>query len=176
MPQVKGKFITMAGYLMAVYKEEQLKADEMLFLKIGKHFNELDAEGFYDVSIYDEFMRKYAEASITGEKAILTLGKNTFPLIKRTVGLPSHINSALDLIKFSAQQFVNDHKGLPPITILKAERWNVILKLPKLGYDCLVVEGVYLGILEIFGIRNGRIAHNTCVKKGDPYCRLEINW
>ena len=125
MPQVKGKFITMAGLLMSIYEEQQKKADDMLYQKLGKHFKELDPEGFYDAKIYNDFMHKYAEASITGEKAILTLGKNTFPLIKETQGLPPHINSALELIKFSAEQFSKDHRGVAPIKILEAKEGNV---------------------------------------------------
>jgi len=176
MPQVKGKFITIAGTLMSLYKEHRQKADHLLFKKTGKHYDELEPEGFYDVTLFDEFMHKYAEASITGKKALLTLGRQVFPLIKNTQGLPPNTDSALTLIRFSAKQFVHDHQGLPPIKIIRATEGNVILHLPNIGYDCFMVEGVYLGILEMFGLKTGQIEHSKCVKKGDRICEFAITW
>ena len=109
MAQLKGKFIILAGHLMTFYKEQQKVADDLLFQRIGKHFKELDPNGWYDVERYNDFMQKYAEASLTGKEAILTLGRQTFPLIKRTQGFPPHIKTVLDLIKFSVEQFLDDH-------------------------------------------------------------------
>ena len=175
MPQVKGKFIALTGTLMNLYKEDQQKANELLFKKTGKYFNELDPEGFYDTSIFDAFMHKYAEASITGEKALFTLGRQVFPLIKKTQGLPPDTDSALKLIVFSAKQFVHDHKGLPPIKIITAKEGNVILRIPDTAYDCIMIEGVYMGILRMFGV-TGQVKQNNCVKKGGKFCELAISW
>ena len=38
MAEVKGKFITLAGSLMGLYKENQKCADKQLFQATGKHY------------------------------------------------------------------------------------------------------------------------------------------
>jgi len=73
MADIKGKFITLCGELMSVYKDKLKEADDVLFKKTGLHYNELDPEDFYDTKILRMFMDKYAEGSITKEKALITL-------------------------------------------------------------------------------------------------------
>ncbi len=43
--EVRGKFITLAGHLMSLFKEGLKSADDELYRKTGKHYNELDPEG-----------------------------------------------------------------------------------------------------------------------------------
>jgi len=161
---------------MSLYKKQQKEADDQLFKKTGKYFKELDPDGFYDVEIFEAFIQKYTKASYTGEKALLTLGKRIPPHIKKTQGIPPDIDTALKLILFSAKQFAYDHQGLSPIKIMRAKEGEVHLRLPNIGYNCLMIEGVYLGILNIFGIKTGKIDHKKCIKKGNSCCEFIITW
>jgi len=178
MIEVKGKFITLAGSLMSLYPEQREKADAVLFRRTGKHWNELDPDGFYDTGIYKSFLDAYCEGSITGEKALITLGRNYFPTIKKLGGIPDNINDELDMIVFSTRSFAEDHKGsgIRPIKVMKARKGDVVLDIPDCGYDCRLGEGVYLGILSIYGIDNGLVVQERCIKKGNPTCEFHISW
>lgn len=178
MAQVKGKFIQLAGYLMALYKDAQQKADDFLKSKVGKSFNELDPEGFYDAKIFDVFMKEYAKASPTNDKAIVTLGKKVYPTIQKTSGLPDALKTPLDYILFEAEGFLLNHKGadVTPRKFLKKEEKNVIIEAKAPGYDCKLYEGVFLGILEMCGVKTGKVSQVKCIKNGDHTCEFHITW
>ena len=59
MAEVRGNMIKLAGQLMSLYPEAQRKADDILFKRYGKHWEELSMEEFYDASVYDAFMKTY---------------------------------------------------------------------------------------------------------------------
>ena len=178
MIEVKGKFITLAGSLMSLYPANRDKADAVLFRRTGKHWNELDPEGFYDTDIYKAFLDGYCEGSITGEKALITLGRNYFPTIKKLGGIPDDIDNALDLIIYSTRSFADDHRGpgIKPIRITKAVEGDVVLEIPDCGYDCRLGEGVYLGILSMYGIDDAVVEQARCIKHGGTACDFCINW
>jgi predicted hydrocarbon binding protein len=45
------------------------------------------------------------------------------------------------------------------------------------SYDCILIEGVYEGILEkMCGIKQYKVIQTRCVKKGDPVCEYDITW
>ncbi|RJP34689.1 MAG: hypothetical protein C4536_02510 [Actinobacteria bacterium] len=178
MIEVKGKFITLAGSLMSLYPEQRDKADAVLFRRTGKHWNELDPDSFYDTDVYKVFLDAYCEGSITGEKALITLGLNYFPTIKKLGGIPDGIKDELDLIIFSTRSFADDHKGpgIRPIRVIKAEDGDVVLDIPDCGYDCRLGEGVYLGILGMYGIDGGRVEQERCIRKGSSTCEFHITW
>ena len=161
--KVKGKYITFTGKLMGLYKEAQKSANQALFNKIGKYFDELEPEGWYDGEILKEFLDTYIEASPTGKNALVTMGRNIFPIIKRTTGLPNFKNP-LDVILYDSETFLMDHNSdevskIIPREIIKAEEGHVILKAPPPPdiYDALLFKGVYLGILSMFGIKDGKV-------------------
>jgi hypothetical protein len=163
MAKVKGKFITFAGRLMTLYKEEKKKADQALYTKTGKHFDELEPEGWYDTSIIDFVLNAYADASPTGKRAIVTMGRNVYPIINRTVGIPpDKIKTPLDAIIFETENYLADHKSdevsqVIPRKIISAEDGHVVVEAPAPGYDPLLYKGVYLGILEMLGIKTGKV-------------------
>lgn len=161
MVKVHGKYITICARLMTLYKDAQKKADQELFRKIGKHYEELEPEGWYDIELIDLFMNAYKKASPTGRTAMVTMGRQIFPLIKRTVGLPD-FKTPLDAFKYESQTFLMDHKDdeystVIPRKILKAEKGHVIIEAPSPGYDPLLFKGVYVGILEMLGIKTGKV-------------------
>jgi hypothetical protein len=176
--EVRGKFITLAGSLMSLYPEQREKADAALVTRTGKHWNELDPQGFYDTEIYKIFLDAYCEGSVTGEKALLTLGKNYFPTIQKLGGIPEDIDNPLDMIIFSTRSFADDHKGpgIRPIRVLKADEGDVVLEIPDCGYDCRLGEGVYLGILSMYGIENASVEQEKCLRKGNTTCQFHISW
>ncbi len=177
MVELKGKFVTLTAALMGVYQDARDKADHVLFQSIGKHWNELDPEGWYDIDHYQKFLSAYIQASPTKEKAMVTLGRNIYPTIKRTTGLPPHLTTPLDYIEFEAQGYLQNHRGVgaEPRKFLRSEEGYVAVQIDKV-HNCLTMEGVYLGILELVGTSSGTVEHEKCIKHGDTACELHIIW
>jgi hypothetical protein len=170
MAQVKGKFISLGLHLMGAYADAQKKAEAALKAATGKSGSELDPEGWYDTKVFDQVMKIYAEASITKGKAIVTLGKKVYPTIKATAGLPPHLKTPLDFIKFEADGFLANHQGagVTPRKFIKAVDKEVVMMASAPGYDATLYEGVFLGILEMCGVKTGKV-----VRDGD---KLTITW
>ena len=144
-------------------QDAKAKANQVLFSKIGKHYDELDPEGWYDGELLEIFLNTYIEASPSGKNALVTMGRNIFPILKKTVGLPDFKNP-LEAFKFESQTFLMDHKDdeiskVIPREIIKLEDRHVIIKapVPAKCYDVLLYKGVYLGVLNLFGITAGRV-------------------
>jgi len=174
MADIKGKFITLCGELMSVYKDKLKEADDVLFKKTGLHYNELDPEDFYDTKILRMFMDKYAEGSITKEKALITLWTGVYPLIKRTVGFPDYVKTPLDLLKYEMDGYLANHRGsdIKPRKLVEAVDGKVVICAPAPGYSQKFYEGVYLGILKMFGVKN----RNVVMTKGAPDFEYTITW
>jgi hypothetical protein len=170
MAQVKGKFISLAVNLMRGYVEAANKAEALLGTMTGCTAAQLPPDGWFDTKIFDRVMQIYAEASITGAQAIVTLGRQVYPTIKATAGLPPHLKTPLDLIRFEADGFLANHRGaeVEPRTFIKAVDREVIVLAPAPGYDGRLFEGVFLGILEMCGVRTGKV-----VRDGDTFT---ITW
>ncbi|KUO78785.1 MAG: hypothetical protein APF81_26385 [Desulfosporosinus sp. BRH_c37] len=171
MAEVKGKFITLAGSLMAFYETQLKRADEELFKGTGKHWDKLDPEGWFNAKHFNSFMQSYAEGSPTKDMAIVTLGKKVYPTIKASGGIPPNLKTPLELIKFEAEGFLANHRGtdVKPRKFLLIEDKHVILKTSAPGYNLKLNEGVYLGILEMCGIRTGKVVQ----QKADEF---DIRW
>ena len=178
MAKVKGKFITLAGFLMALYPKVREQADAQLFSETGKHWDQLDPEVWYDTKLFNLFMQKYAEGSSTRKKAIVSLGRNVYPTIKKTVGLPPDLDTPLKLLVFEAEGFLANHQGadVKPRKMLKSTEGDMIVQAPAPGYDCMLYEGVFLGILEMTGIADGKVVQTKCIERGDPTCEFHITW
>ncbi len=161
MVKVKGKYITFCGKLMTLYKESQKKADGILFEKTGLHFDELEPEEWYDGDIITLFMETYKNSSPTGREAMLTMGRNIFPIIKQTVGLPD-FKSPLEALKYESKTYLMDHKSdekseVIPRKFLKFEERHVIIQAPGPGFDIMLFKGVYIGIFRMLGIKNVKV-------------------
>jgi len=174
MAEVKGKFISLAGYLMSAYEEAFNPANERLFKATGKYHKDLEPEGWYDTAIFNDFMLAYASASSTHEQAIVTLGKNVYSTIKKTTGLPPNIKMPLDLLLYEGEGFLLNHRGadvVPRIFKTKTDG-HVVVRAPAPGYSQKLYEGVYLGILEMFGVKSGKVT----MTKGSPDFEYDITW
>ena len=178
MAKIKGKFITLTGSLMSLYPDSRDVADKQLFAKTGKHWNELDPEGWYDTSLMDQFMKTYAKASPTGERAIVNLGRQVYPTIKKSSGLPPNLKTPLEFLKFEADGFMANHNGtdVKPRKFIAAQERNVVVQAPAPGYDSKLFEGVYLGILEMCGVPSGKVEQTKSQEKGDPTSEFKITW
>jgi hypothetical protein len=178
MQEVRGKFIRLAGSLMGPYPTQREKADAVLVRRTGKHWDELDPTEWFDADIYKVFLDTYCESSVTGQKALITLGRNVFPTKKKLGELPDHIRTALDLLIYSTMSFTDDHRGagIRPVEVIEASEGEVVFDVPDHGYDCMVDEGVYIGIMEMFDIEGGKVEQRKCKKKGDPSCEFHITW
>jgi hypothetical protein len=178
LAEVKGRFITLTGTLMSPYPRQLDQADTLLISKCGKHWNELDPEGWYDTRSWGVFMDAYAKASVSGHRALVTLGRNIYPAIKQAGGLPQALKGPLDLIKYEAQGFLTDHRGddVKPRNFIKAEDHDVVVEAPAPGYNSRLYEGVFLGILEMCGMAAGKVEQTKSQEKGDATSEFHIVW
>ncbi|TGL75164.1 hypothetical protein [Leptospira yasudae] len=174
MAQVRGKFITLVGGLMGVYKEARDQANQILFQATGKNYNELEPEGWYECEYYIHFMNEYVKASVSKQKALVTLGRQVYPTIKRTVGIPPEVKTPLDCILFEAEGFLFSHQGsgVVPRKFVKKEEGHVIVQAPSVGYPEIFMQGVFEGILEMYESKNGTVT----ITQGEPICEYEIKW
>jgi hypothetical protein len=178
LAEVKGRFITLTGTLMSVHPRKLDQADTLLMAKCGKHWNELDPDGWYDTSSWDVFMDAYVKASVAGEGALVLLGRNIYPTIKKAGGLPAALKTPLDLIKVEAEDFLAEHRGadVRPRKFIKAVDHDVVVEAPAPGYNSRLYEGVCLGILEICGVAAGSVEQTRSQEKGDPTSEFHIMW
>jgi hypothetical protein len=178
LAEVKGRFITLAATLMSLHPRKLDQADTLLMATCGKHWNELDPDGWYDTSSCAVFMDAYAKASVAGERALVTLGRHIYPTMKKAGGLPPALNTPLDLIRFEAEGFLAEHRGadVKPRKFLKAVDHDVVVEAPSPGYNSRLYEGVVLGILEICGVTTGKVEQTRSQEKGDATSEFHIMW
>ncbi len=178
MTETKGKFLILIVVLMRPYRDEFRKADEFIFEKTGKHWNELESEDWYSTDISDQLMNLYMEASPNKEKALTTFGKQVYQTIKRTEGFPPGLKTPLDYIDFEARESVNNIRGpnIKPRKFLKKQEGHVIVQTEKDDQNCLLLEGVFLGILRIAGVNDGKVEQKKCIRNGDSVCEFHITW
>ncbi|MFX1570981.1 MAG: hypothetical protein ACFFCV_21800 [Promethearchaeota archaeon] len=91
------------------------------------------------------------------------MGRNVYPLINRTVGIPPEkIKTILDAIMFETENFLIDHQSdevsqvVPRKIIEKSDR-RIVIEAPAPGYNPLLYKGVYLGILNMLGKNTGKV-------------------
>jgi hypothetical protein len=178
LAEVKGRFITLTGTLMSLNTRQLDQANTLLMATCGKHWNELDPEGWYDTSSWGVFMDAYAKASVSRDRALVTIGRNIYPAIKQAGGLPQALKAPLDYIRYEAEGFLANHRGadVKPRRFIKAVDHDVVVEAPAPGYNSRLYEGVFLGILEICGVTAGRVEQTRCQEKGDPTSEFHIIW
>ncbi|HPQ80793.1 MAG TPA: hypothetical protein PLZ86_03615 [bacterium] len=178
MAEVKGKFITMTGGLMAAYPAKLEEANRVLVNRTGRGWNELDPEGWYDTSLFSLFIEAYAESLPSRDEAIVTLGKKVYPTIKRTAGLPDYLKRPLDFITYEAEGFLANHRGagVVPRDFVRIAEKNVIVRAPAPGYSAKLFEGVYLGILLMCGVTSGMVTQTKSTERGDATDEFDIRW
>lgn len=159
MAEIKGKFIAFCFGLMSIYPDAQKKADDYLFQETGIHWKEIDNEGWYDTKIFQETISNYTKVSLSGKNALKTLGKNIYSVVKRTNSMPDNLKTPLDYVQYEAEGFLQNHRGgdIVPRAFIKLTDGEVIVKITAPGYDEKLYEGVYLGLLEMAGVKTGKV-------------------
>jgi len=182
MDELRGKFITTAGYAMAYYKDELAKADAWLKSKVGKGYKELEPEGWYDLEIFIKFLETYAAASPTGELAYVTTGKQVFITVKRAGMLPPDLLEPIDFIKFEFDLYFQSLRGpnIHPRKLLQATDGEVRIEVKNPPYKAFdkLVEGVFLGAVKMAGTNteNAKVEQTKCALNGDAVCEYRITW
>ena len=178
MAEVKGKFITLTLGLMSPYRKAFNAADALVFRETGRHGIALDPEGWYDARIFGKAMDLYAQASITGETALITLGKEIYPTIKHTIGLPARLKTPLEFILYEAEGYLANTRGegVRPRRFLHAKEGDVLVQAPAPGYNPKLFIGVFLGILEMCGVTDGVVVQTKAVANGDETDEFHITW
>jgi len=180
MADIRGKYITLACSLLQTKpqaKDAALKAVKNL---TGKDYKDLEPEGWYSTKVMEAVFQAIRDnsPSILAKAAIKLIGQRVYPTMEQTVGLPKTLQTPLDFIKFEAQGFKNDHRGgdVKPRKIIEAKEGKVLMEALSPGYDCTLIEGVYLGILDMCGVGSKEVVQTKCIKKGDSVCEYMIRW
>jgi len=178
MAQIKGMMITQVCMLMTLYEDGQKKAADYVLQKTGKHYEDLEPNEFYDVEILNEALKIYSEYSPTRDRVYITHGTKVYPLLKQHVGFPPHLKTPLDFLLFEAESFKQNHRGPDVIErhFLKTDDKHIIVDAPSPGYNCKILEGVFLGILKMVGEENGTVTQTECIQRGDSTCIYDVTW
>jgi hypothetical protein len=176
--QVKGRYITLTGFVLATYKDSLEAADRELFSKTGKHWDQLDPEGWYDIKLWGTFLDAYAKASPFQEKSVIWMGKMVYPNLKKAGGVPADLKTPLDFIKFEGEGFMKIHRGpdVKPRRIVKAADHEVVVEAHSPGYPSSLTLGMYQGILDLAGVKTGRVVQTKFQEKGAPASEFQITW
>ena len=180
MAQVKAKFIQLACDFLSSSPETQRAAIAAVERNAGKPYKELDPEAYYDASVLDAVFKEIDnhESELMARVRKKVIGQEVYSTIRFTVGIPEHIKTPLDHVKFEAEGFMLNHRGgdVKPRRILLAEDRHVVIEAPSPGYDCTWIEGVFEGILRMTGHSGKQVKQSKCVKKGDHTCVFDIEW
>ncbi|MEW6139381.1 MAG: hypothetical protein AB1733_14205 [Thermodesulfobacteriota bacterium] len=180
MAEVRGKFITLACDLIKTKPEARQAAISSVVNLTGKDPYSLDPEGWYDTGVFEAVFKAIEQNSkgIMGWASIKVIGQLVYPTIKATVGLPEHLRTPLDFVKFEADGFLHNHRGpdIVPRRFIKTDQGDVVVEAPSPGYSCILIEGVYEGILQMCGVADGRVKQTKCVRRGDSTCEYHLTW
>lgn len=180
MADIKGKFITLACSLLETKPEAKRAALDAVVRMTGKASDQLDPEGWYDTKVLDAVFSAIEQhtSPMLAWAAIRLIGTRVYPTINQTVGLPKNLETPLDFVKFEAQGFRDNHRGsdVQPRRFVKSDYGDVVVEAPSPGYNCAFIEGVFDGILQMCGIKTGKVSQTRCIKKGDSTCEYHIQW
>ena len=180
MAQIKGKFIQLACGFLSTAPETQRAAIAAVEQKAGMSYKDLDPEAYYDTNVLDAVFKQIDthESELLAWVRKKVIGQEVYSTIKYTVGIPEHIKTPLDHVKFEAEGFLLNHRGedVKPRRILHSEDGHVIIEAPSPGYDCAWIEGVFEGILRMCGHAGKAVTQTKCVKRGDDTCVYDIKW
>lgn len=180
MAQIKAKFIQLACDFLSSNPDAQKAAIAEVEGRVGRSYKSLDPEEFYDTYILDSVFKEIDkhESEFMARVRKKVIGQEVYSTIKYTVGIPEHIKTPLDHVKFEAEGFLLNHRGadVKPRRILQAEDHKVLIEAVSPGYDCTLIEGVFEGILRMCGHTNKSVKQTKCLKNGDDTCIFEISW
>ena len=180
MATSKGKFVKMAYSILDLNPEAQKEAMQNIKRLTGEEYERLEPEGWYDTSVIGSVFQVAEKhyGTIMARSMIKAMGRRVFPTIAKTVGFPKKLRTPLDWIKWEGHTFLDDHRGsdVVPRKFLITDPGHVVVEAISPGYTCVLIEGVYEGILEMCKIKSYSEKQTRCVKKSDPVCEYDITW
>ncbi len=180
MAEIRGKFITLACSFLNTRPQIKQEAEAAVQRLTGTAAAKLDPEEFYDTRVLDSVFQVISahEDELGAWVAKKVIGQEVYSTIKWTAGIPEHVTSPLDYVKFEAEGFLANHRGsdVTPRRIVSAENGHVVVEARSPGYDCTWIEGVYEGILRMNNIYDGKVTQTRCIKNGDATCEFDITW
>ncbi len=180
MAEIKGKFITLACDLIKSKPQARAAAVDAVKKSTGAEPEALEPEAFYDTKVLNSVFTAIEQDSpgVVGAASIKFIGRLVYPTIKNTAGLPDHLKTPLDFVKFEGDGFLANHRGpdVVPRRFEKLEEGHVIVEAPSPGYNCIFIEGVFEGILGMVGVAGASVRQTQCARKGDNTCVYDIKW
>jgi predicted hydrocarbon binding protein len=179
MAEVRGKIVSMCYSLLQTKPEAKVAASNAVKQLTGTAPEQLDPERWYDTMLLQAIFKSVEDhvPPLMAWAAIKVMGQRVFPTLKATVGLPEFA-SPLDFLKYAAESFRANVRGIDvrPRKILKAVDNEFVVEAPTPGFSCVLIEGVFDGVLKMCNIHNGTVKQIECVKNGDPTCIFQVKW
>jgi hypothetical protein len=178
MVEARAKFIILVARLMEPHGEALADADDRLYRETGKHWDQLAPEDWYDIKLCNRFIEAYVEASGLGDRALVRVGREMYPTIKKTSGLPPWLKTTADYLRHETVVYMASvrGRGVAPRRIMRMEDGHAVIEAKIRAWDCRIQEGVYLGVLDLAGVKEGRVEQTKCVRRGGDICEFDIVW
>ena len=180
MAESKGMFIILACSLLKTKPQAQAAAAVAVKKLTGKSLAELDPDGWYNTRVIESVLQSIQRNSpaLLADAAIRFIGHEIYPAVRELGGIPEHLNTPMELLRFEAEGFIQNHRGenVRPRQFIEEKNGKVVIEANSPGYNCLLAEGVYTGILDMCGVRNGRVMQTKCRQKGHQHCEYTITW
>ena len=158
--EIRGQFVTLACSLLETKPEVKAEALNVVNKLTGMSYDKLDPMGWYPVTAFSGVFESLTQktSTILARAAMKTIGKKVYPTIKAHGGIPAGTDTPLALLKFEAQGFLNAFRGpgvVPRKIVKEAPKDFVVQADMPSGIPPELMEGVYLGILEMCGLKGG---------------------
>lgn len=177
MDELRGKFISVVCKLLETKPEVKAAVLDYVLKQTGKPCDQIDSEGWYPVEVFAGACRVVEEKTtpILARAALKAMGTKIYPAIKATVGLPPHLKTPSDFLRFEAEGYLVSYRGpsVHPREVIKDEpnAYSLQADMPQ-GVPIPLMEGVFLGILQIAGVYNGSVR----VEEKNGHVYYHITW
>jgi len=141
--------------------KELARANKYLVETVGVEHKDIEDEAWYECEVFNRFKDIAIENSISGQRLYYLIGTRVYPTIKESAGMPPHLVTPLDFIKFEAEGYLLNHLGdeIKPREIIKAIDGEVLMEASTPGYNPDFMRGVYAGILKMCGVENFNVEY-----------------
>jgi len=161
MVEIQGKFITLAGMLLADKPEVLATINEFIEEETGCTHLELDPNDYYDIEIWIKLLQHYRNSFDDHDQSLVDLGKRFYPTMKRT-GDIDIINSKnpLDYLRDEinkSDEMIKGANGALQKKIIEENDNEVIMLAPSINTGSFLHIGVWLGLFEMLDIKTGGV-------------------
>lgn len=174
--EIRGQFVTLACSLLETKPDLKAEALRAVNKVTGLNYDKLEPMGWYPVAafagVFETIIKK--TNPILASAAMKIIGNKVYPTIKAHGGIPAGIETPLALLKFEAQGFLNSFRGIgvaPRKFIKEAPKELVVQADMPGGIPKELMEGVYLGILEMCGVKG-----KVLVEESNGHAIYNVSW